>query len=223
MKIFYTICFVLLGSVSMAQISADEYVASYKDNAIEKMNLYGIPASIILAVAMHESANGNSKIARNLNNHFGIKGKNTTSFASSYKSFASVAESYDYFISLLQNRKQFNKLFSAYTHYDYRNWAQGIQRGGYAASRTWASQVMATIRKYKLYEYDNRPADYVEPVYRPVSYAAKKSSSKSKVYVVKKGDNLNAIAERHGTTALKLKAKNGLKSVVLQPGQKLKL
>jgi hypothetical protein len=221
MKIFYTICLVLFCSVSVAQMSADEYVASYKDNAIEKMNLYGVPASIILAVAMHESANGNSKIARNLNNHFGIKGRNTTRFASAYKSFDSPAESYDYFISVLQNRKQFNKLFSAYTHYDYRNWALGIQRGGYAASRTWASQVMGTIRRYKLYEYDNRPADYAEPVYKP-TYTAKKPSS-SKTYVVKKGDNLNAIAERHGTTALKLKAKNGLKSIVLQPGQKLKL
>jgi flagellum-specific peptidoglycan hydrolase FlgJ len=44
------------------------------------------------------------------------------------------------------------------------NWAKGIQRAGYAHSRTWASQVIALINKYKLYEYDERPDDYINNV-----------------------------------------------------------
>src|SRR5690606_4798448 len=53
--------------------SAESYIARFKDIAIAEMNQYGIPASIKLAQALLESGNGNSTLARNANNHFGIK------------------------------------------------------------------------------------------------------------------------------------------------------
>lgn len=205
-----------------AQTTAD-YIDAYAKHAQELMREYKIPASVILAVAIHESAAGTSKIARYLNNHFGIKGSNSnTEIRSSYKDYPSVSESYDHFLDFLKNRVSFNHLFDKYDQYDYRNWARGIQRGGYARSRSWASQIIGIIKKNNLYEYDERPDDYVEPAAPVIAKSSKKTLSK-KTYTVKRGDNLHNIAKARRTTAAAIMKKNGLKSPAIKPGQKLKL
>ena len=152
------ILLILLPGTGFAQTAANKYIEEYKKEAVEKMNQYGVPASIILGIAMHESGSGTSKISKYLNNHFGMKGSSPNKkIKSAYKGYDSVAASYDDFISLLKNRVQFSKLFEKYSDHDYKNWVLGIQRGGYARSRTWASQVLGIISRYKLYELDNRP------------------------------------------------------------------
>ena len=208
-----------------AQNTGQAYVERYKDLAIEQMNQHGVPASVILAVAMHESANGTSKIARHLNNHFGIKGKNyVKTIRSAYKSYDSVAHSYADFIRLLKEKPAFSKMFGRYTAYEYKKWVYGIQRGGYAHSRTWASQVMGTIKKYKLYQFDNRPMVLIDSA--DVADAAEESPIASppavRIYTVRKGDTLTGIAKKLGTTVNVLKQKNRLKNSLLKPGQKLK-
>lgn len=208
---------------SKAQTTTEDYINAYAEHAQALMRQYKIPASIILAVAIHESAAGTSKIARYLNNHFGIKGQNSnTEIRSSYKDYATVAESYDHFMDFLQSRTSFSGLFDKYDQYDYRNWARGIQRGGYARSRTWASQIVGIIKKNNLYQYDERPDDYIEPpVPEPVK--SKRISTTAKTYTVKRGDNLHNIAKARRTTATAIMKKNGLKSPAIKPGQKLKL
>lgn len=223
---------ILLGTAAQSQTVTD-YVEEHTDHAQELMREYDVPASVILAVAIHESAAGKSKVARHLNNHFGIKGSNSsTTINSSYRDFESADESYDNFVEVLQNKSSFSKLFDECDQYDYAAWARGIQRGGYASSRTWAKQVIAIINKYELYQYDERPDDYVEPVkVAPVilkkkhsrSYKTKHNRASVKLYTVKKGDNLNKIAESHGTSSTTLMRKNGLKRSALKPGQKIKL
>lgn len=205
----------------------EDYILANAFHAQYLMQNYGLPASIILGVAIHESAAGKSKIARYLNNHFGVKGANTnTEISSSYRDYPSVDSSYTHFVSFLLSRKYFNVLFDKYDPYDYKNWAYGIQRGGYASSRTWANQVIAIIKKYELFQYDNRPDDYLEIVSATLSTSTKKSSAvakKSKTYMVKSGDNLSAIAQKNHTTVSVLMQKNGLKSSALKLGQKIKL
>lgn len=222
-----------------------DYVEEHTEHAQELMRENEVPASVILAVAIHESAAGKSKVARHLNNHFGIKGSNSnTEINSSYRGYEDADESYDNFVEVLHN-SSFNKLFNKYDQYDYAGWAKGIQRNGYASSRTWASQVIAIIKKYELYQYDDRPEDYVAPVAAPVvarkrhhysSRSKNYSSSKTKrlsaakkhhsltkrTYTIKKGDNLNSLAESRGTTAKELMRKNGLKKSALHPGQKIR-
>src|SRR6056297_3598045 len=75
-----TIAVVWMGCTSHAHVadtgpktSRQEYIAQWKDVAIEQMHQYGIPASIKLAQGILESADGNSMLARKANNHFGIK------------------------------------------------------------------------------------------------------------------------------------------------------
>ncbi|MFC5282594.1 glucosaminidase domain-containing protein [Pedobacter alpinus] len=212
------ILFVFISYGVFGQSVTQNYIDTNKDKAIALMNEHHVPASIILAVAIHESASGTSKIARYLNNHFGIKGPNSnTQIKSAYRDFDKIEDSYDYFIEFLRSRSKFNVLFESYTEYDYKNWAKGIQRGGYAASRSWASQIIATINRYNLQELDNRPDDYIEPT-EPVEVIAVQ-----KTYKVKSGDTLSTIAKKYHTTTKKLILKNRLKTTVLQIGQKLKI
>lgn len=131
------------------------YVHSHKDAAQQLMRETGVPASVILAVAFHESAYGNSRVAHHLNNHFGIKGKNnSTAIKSAYKGYGSVLASYRDFVGLLQRRKATQPLFYKYDSQDYKAWVQGIAKAGYSETGDWSRKVLATINQYDLDQYD---------------------------------------------------------------------
>jgi LysM repeat protein len=226
----------IAASGAMAQTS-NSYVERYKDAAVKAMQAHGVPASIILGIAMHESGNGTSKIARYLNNHFGIKGRNSSNeIKSAYKGYSSVEESYTDFINILQKRSRFDFLFEHSTPYDYRTWVLAIQKSGYAQSPAWAGKVLATIKKFKLYELDEasgtKKADSTNSAINPgipATLLAPKDDQTSSdvaesVYTVRKGDTLGAIAKKYKTTVKSLLEANGLKgNSILKPGQKLKI
>ncbi len=214
--LFLTFGFILTVTGTYAQhVNAESYISENKEAAIQMMQDHGIPASIVLAVAMHESANGTSKVARHLNNHFGIKGpNNNTEIKSAYKGYESVEESYEDFIGYLQKRNQFSNLFLQYGPIDYSSWAYGIMRGGYAQSRTWANQVIQLIKKHRLFRFDE--GESLVKNENTVKTAARH-------YRVRKGDTLSGIAKQHGLSVQSLKSRNKLKSNRLQIGQQLVL
>lgn len=223
-----TVCVLLLTAIFAKAQTTEDYIAEHLGVAQTLMRAHKIPASVILAVAIHESAAGKSKIAKYLNNHFGIKGENSnTEINSAYRDYPSVDSSYHQFISFLHSRSYFEALFNKYDQYDFSRWAKGMQKAGYAHSRTWAAQVIALINKYKLYQYDERPADYEiesEPIVTAVAPIKRaRKVVQSKTYIVKQGDNLSIIAKKNGTSVTALMKKNGLKSSALQPKQKLVL
>jgi flagellum-specific peptidoglycan hydrolase FlgJ len=170
MKKFLLIATLLVSSLAVsAQNTSQSYIEKFKDNAIRIMHETGVPASIVLAVAMHESGNGNSPIAKHLNNQFGVKGgggnvyyKNHKKVRTAYKKYDSVMDSFQDFARIMTERKQFNHLTETLTHYDYTGWAKGIQRSGYCSSHTWAAQVMTIIRKYQLNTFDENPEDQTQ-------------------------------------------------------------
>jgi len=221
MKKLLTFCLVLFTTIVAKAQDTEDYIEEHVDYAQELMHDHKIPASIILAVAIHESAAGNSRIAQHLNNHFGVKGPNNNEeIKSAYRDYSSADESYSHFVEIMETRAPFNNLFEKYDQYDYQGWARGIQRSGYAQSRTWANQVVAIVKKYDLYKFDERPEDYKEPVYKaPVKH---KKRSSSRIYTVRSGDNLGAIAKKKKTTVKSLMQKNGLKKSNLKIGQKLR-
>jgi len=222
MKIF-TLCLLLLAATFAKAQDTAEYIEEHADYAQDLMRDHKIPASVILAVAIHESASGNSRIAQHLNNHFGVKGPNNNEeIRSAYRDYSNADESYSHFVEIMETRSPFNNLFEKYDQYDYQGWARGIQRCGYAHSRSWASQVIALIKKYELYQYDERPEGYEEPVYTKPVYHKKSRSRTSKTYTVKTGDNLSIIAKKKGTTVKSLMQKNNLKKANLKIGQKLR-
>jgi Mannosyl-glycoprotein endo-beta-N-acetylglucosaminidase/LysM domain len=219
MKKLIVVFFVLIQSFCFGQTVTEKYITKYKDLAVQLMNQNSIPASVILGVAIHESASGSSKIARYLNNQFGMKGSNKSSeIKSAYKGYASVEDSYFDFISMMQSRPKFNVLFKNYTDSDYHSWIFGIQKGGYAASKTWAAQVIAIIKKYQLNQFDNtsNPESIIKPQFEEEIKVTETTS-----YRVKRGDTLNAIAKRFNTSLKSLMFKNNLKSTILQIDQKL--
>ena len=209
-----------------AQHTAQEYIDTYKDWAVEAMHEYGVPASVTLAIAMHESANGNSKVATYLHNHFGIRGANNSKeIRSSYKGYDSVKASYADFIHYLKTHKQFASLFNKYPAYDYHSWAYGLMRGGYASNKTWAAHIIAQIKKYELFALDERPEGYIDPL-PPATSTTEPDPNPlraANIHIVKKGETLGLIAKRHKTTVRAIKAKNALQSDKLKIGQHLKI
>jgi len=163
-KILLITCLLTSAFAASAQKNTSQsYIDKFKSNAIRIMHESGVPASIILAIAMHESASGNSKLARTQNNHFGVKGKSPVSYTgrkktkSAYKQYDSDSDSFQDFARIMTERKQFSHLSQSLSHYDYKSWVKGIQHSGYASSRKWGTQVMGLIKKYDLHAYDEQP------------------------------------------------------------------
>jgi flagellum-specific peptidoglycan hydrolase FlgJ len=142
--------------------TSTSYIEQFKADAISIMRETGIPASIILGIAMHESGNGNSNIARNLNNQFGIKGntgsvyyKNKKKVRSSYKKYDSIMDSFADFARIITLRRDRGAISPELATTEYEKWVKSIARSGYAGSKTWGSKVLAIIRKYDLNDLDN--------------------------------------------------------------------
>lgn len=143
--------------------AAKKYIIKYQQLAITEMELTGIPASITLAQALHESANGTSQLAVKANNHFGVRcssnwnGKrfhrNGNKRNYCFRKYNTVAEAYKDRSSFLSNNKKYAFLFK-YSQQDYIHWAKGLQRAGYASSKTYAKQLINTIERYNLAQYD---------------------------------------------------------------------
>lgn len=167
MKKLILITILLVSALAVsAQNTSQSYIEKFKDNAVRIMHESGVPASIILAVAMHESANGNSNIAKKLNNQFGVKGydahvyyNNNKKVKTYYRKYDSVMDSFQDFARIMTERKQFSHLTETLSHYDYTGWAKGIQRSGYCSSHKWAAQVLTIIKKYNLNAFDENPDD----------------------------------------------------------------
>ncbi len=145
-----------------AQSPADieAYIAKYKDIALEHEKIYGIPATITLAQGILESSAGNSLLAINANNHFGIKAGNSWTkeiylawddevVKSRFRKYSSAKESFkDHALVLTESR--YSALFSK-SIYDYRAWAYGLQKAGYATAANYAAALIGYIDAYKLY------------------------------------------------------------------------
>jgi flagellum-specific peptidoglycan hydrolase FlgJ len=152
-------------TVSAQKNTPQAYIENNKGDAIRIMHETGVPASIVLGVAMHESGCGNSALARHLNNQFGVKGGHTVYYNhhkkvhTAYKRYPTIFDSFEDFARIMTERKEFAGLAEKLSHVDYTGWAHGIQKHGYASSHKWSSQVLALIKKYQLYIFDENPDD----------------------------------------------------------------
>lgn len=143
-----------------------QYVEQYKEAAMEQMRRYGIPASVTLAQGILESSNGQSQLARNENNHFGIKASSSwianggkyglyTDDKPNEKfcSYASVGDSYEHHSQFLRNNKRYSACFSLSPD-NYKGWAQGLDKAGYATDGTYAPNLIKIIERNDLSKYD---------------------------------------------------------------------
>ena len=138
------------------------YIDQYKDLAIAEMLKYNIPASITLAQGLLESGAGMSELARNGNNHFGIKCHDWTGARTyhdddanneCFRAYRDVYESYEDHSRFLARQPRYRSLFRL-KRTDYKGWAKGLKKCGYATSPTYAKQLIGIIELYKLHKYD---------------------------------------------------------------------
>ena len=142
--------------------SYHKYIKTYKDLAIDQMHRYKIPASITLAQGLLESGAGLSELARKSNNHFGIKchsdWKGKKVYADDdrrnecFRKYKNVADSYEDHSKFLL-RPRYSSLFRLNIR-NYKKWAKGLQKCGYATDRSYANKLIKLIEDYELYEYD---------------------------------------------------------------------
>ncbi len=137
------------------------YIAQYKTMALQQEKLYGIPAPITLAQGILESGAGQSKLAQNANNHFGIKALGAWSGdiylawddepqKSKFRTYSSAEASYTDHSRLIKDNQRYQSLFNI-SIYDYRGWANGLQKAGYATSKKYAKALIGYIDAYELY------------------------------------------------------------------------
>ncbi len=153
----------VLTAQSYRKNTTPEYIDQYKDLAVKEMKRVGIPASITMAQGILESGNGNSTLARKSNNHFGIKchsdwkGKRVyhddDAKGECFRKYKSVYESYIDHSEFLVNKKRYASLFELKIT-DYKSWAKGLKKAGYATDPKYAHRLIDIIEKNKLYLLD---------------------------------------------------------------------
>lgn len=164
MKRYLTLILLLLPIALMAQkITVEEYIETYKDIAMKEMKSHKIPASITLAQGIIESGAGNSALAREAKNHFGIKchkgwtGKTYTMDDDEkdecFRKYKNAEDSYRDHSEFLTSRPRYADLFKL-DIMDYEGWAKGLKAAGYATSPTYATALINRIKMNKLYLYD---------------------------------------------------------------------
>ena len=148
-----------------------DYIERFKDLAIQEMERAGVPASIKLGQGILESAGGTSTLALRANNHFGIKcgsswkGKtfyrkdddrdeNGKLIESCFRKFKSAEACFVAHSEFLRTNRRYDFLFFLNPR-DYRSWAYGLKKAGYATSATYAEKLISVIEKYELYKLDD--------------------------------------------------------------------
>lgn len=140
------------------------YIEKYREAAISDMRISGVPASITLAQGIYESDCGNSLLAIEANNHFGIKchrewsgptfHKDDDAPNECFRKYNSVLESYADHSNFLRTRDRYSFLFDLQVT-DYKGWAHGLKRAGYATNPRYAHKLIELIERYGLHVYDD--------------------------------------------------------------------
>ena len=207
------------------------YIKKYAPIAVREMHQYKIPASITLAQGVLESGSGRGQLASKSNNHFGIKCHTGWKGARVYhdddakgecfRKYQYVATSYKDHSLFLKNRSRYRFLFNLRKN-DYKGWARGLKKAGYATDRKYPKKLIKIIQDYKLYEFDKfKKKDWKKMKKKKIDTLIKIEKSVGNYYKVKKGDTLYSIAKRFKTSVAKLKEINGLKSNEISIGQHL--
>jgi LysM repeat protein len=222
---------------SEPKMTPEKYIASFKDEAVKEMLMFNIPASITLAQGMLESGNGNSDLAVYANNHFGIKCHewNGPTFTKDddrkdecFRKYPTVLDSYTDHSQFLKSRSRYASLFEL-KRSDYKGWAAGLKKTGYATDPAYTKRLLDLIESYKLYNFDK--TDGLPTITASVSktYTPEKMETREilrfhfiKYVIVKPGDTFVKIAKETDKDLWQLYKYNDLTAAdKLIAGQKL--
>ena len=160
----------LFGQAAGTKNETIAYIDKYYKIAIREMYEYKIPASITLAQGILESGSGRSDLATIANNHFGIKCtsdyvgdtflKDDDKKDDCFRVYLDAESSYRDHSLFLVNRSRYSFLFTYWIR-DYKAWAIGLKKAGYATNPNYPQLLIDVIEQYELYEYDRHPERYV--------------------------------------------------------------
>lgn len=230
------IAFMGASAQSAGRMTRAQYFETYKDLAVFEMKRSGVPASITLAQGALESGDGNSRLARSGNNHFGIKCHNDWNGKRIYedddrknecfRKYRTVEDSYRDHSDYLRSKSRYAFLFDLRIT-DYKGWARGLKKAGYATSPTYAQVLIKIIEEYNLDRYDQvninagdhnrRPAHHhaAVPTSRPVL-----ERNRVKYVVGKPGDSFESLTQELGKLPFELPQYNDLNNPdSIKPGQ----
>jgi LysM repeat protein len=141
---------------------ARQYIAKYKDWALEEQRRSGVPAAITLAQGIFETSAGNSELATQANNHFGIKCRKEwtgETFAHDddapqecFRKYADARQSYKDHSDYLKTSKRYASCFAQDVN-DYKSWARELKRCGYATNPKYAPQLVKIVEDFNLQEH----------------------------------------------------------------------
>jgi hypothetical protein len=172
-RAIFFLFFIIIGLSSPVRsaeqrMSRQDYISRFKEEAVKEMHIYGIPASITLAQGILESGDGNSPLAREANNHFGIKCHKGWAGASyiqdddakneCFRKYLTPEESYRDHSEFLKTRQRYEFLFELKTT-DYHGWAHGLKKAGYATNPKYPELLIKIIEDHKLHELDKVKPD----------------------------------------------------------------
>ena len=153
----------LTGLMALSDTPQNNYITKYAPIAVSEMQRSGVPASITLAQGMLESRYGLSSLAADGNNHFGIKchrnwkGKsmrvNDDAPNECFRVYGSAEESFKDHSDFLRYQDRYKELFELKPT-DYKGWARGLKKAGYATDPKYAEKLIKIIEDYQLYKYD---------------------------------------------------------------------
>lgn len=203
----------------------ESYIYQYAEIAKQEMKFFGIPASITLAQGILESGNGQGQLTSRSNNHFGIKCNgwkgakvyhDDDEDQECFRKYTHAEYSYRDHSLFLFNRSRYAFLFD-YDSTDYKAWAKGLKKAGYATDPKYPKKLMSLIERYDLDKYDEMVAKSEKKKRK------KRKSPKGKYHKVEKGDTLYSISNEHGISIENLKRLNNLRGNDIKIGQQLKL
>ncbi len=207
--------------------SADEYIQTFSEIAQFEMKQYGIPASITLAQGLLESGFGRGELAQKTNNHFGIKchtgwegdyaRHDDDARGECFRKYNHPMHSYRDHSLFLTTRSRYASLFDLRPD-DYKAWAKGLKKAGYATDRKYPDKLIQLIERYDLQRYDAQVLGKKHSVRTRPAVADGIGS-----YRVRKGDTLYAISRRYYLSVEELMRLNDLRNSEISIGQVLKV
>jgi len=207
------------------------YIATFGRDAKEEMEKYNIPASITLAQGLLESGSGSGRLAKEGNNHFGIKCHKSwqgdvlhhddDALQECFRKYKHPKYSYRDHSLFLTGRQRYMFLFSLKKS-DYKGWARGLKKAGYATDPKYPVKLISLIERYDLTRFDKQ---VLGTYYKETSSRKNRKNSRAiqALHTVVKGDTLYSISKRYKLSVDELKVINGLNNNSISIGQQLYL
>lgn len=203
----FTLLFPFLAFLGNAQSITEQYILDWHEVAQAEMLEYGIPASITLAQGILESGSGQSKLAKEANNHFGIKCHldwegdrvyhDDDEDDECFRKYDKAEDSFRDHSLFLKERSRYATLFDLKAH-DYKSWAKGLKKAGYATNPKYAHLLIDLIERYDLHKYDVRAVLRTNPKVPsldPNELIVMESANKVDYIIARKGDTFESLAE----------------------------